>query len=294
MQAPICVGIDPVWERLPGSLRRTAVDATGKPRSAAEAVEEIRAFTSGVLRAIAKHVPCVKIQSACFERYGWRGVRLYEEAVAEAASMGLLVVGDAKRGDIGISAEHYAAGCLSDSTFIDAPGRGPDALTINAYFGDDGVTPFRDAAVRQGKGLFALVRTSNPGGDAIQSLMLTDGRNVAEAMAAVVARLGEAPGCVGASGYSLLGAVVGATKPRDAARLRELMPQQIFLVPGFGAQGGSADDVKPCFKSDGSGALITASRSVLFAYEKPRTDDWTGAIEKAAVEMKAAVGKILS
>ncbi|MCX5661216.1 MAG: orotidine-5'-phosphate decarboxylase [Planctomycetota bacterium] len=294
MQAPICVGIDPVWDRLPASVRRAAVGSSGVPTSAAEAVDDIRRFVSGVLKAVVKHVPCVKFQSACFERYGWPGVRVYEETVAEAVAMGLIVVGDAKRGDIGISADHYAAGCLSDLPFAEMAGRaGPDALTINAYFGDDGVSPFRDAAQKAGKGLFALVRTSNPGGDALQSLSLADGRNVAEAMAGIVARLGEVPGCVGTSGYSLLGAVVGATKPRDAARLRELMPRQLFLVPGFGAQGGSADDVRPCFKPDGTGALITASRSVLFAYEKPKTEDWTGAIERAAVEMKAAVGRIL-
>jgi orotidine-5'-phosphate decarboxylase len=292
MNAPICVGIDPVWERLPAAIRGADKNA---PLNAARAVADISRFVSGVLNAVAPHVPCVKFQSACFERYLWPGVEAYHRLSEEASRLGLIVVGDAKRGDIGISADHYAAGCQSDTIFEDL-GRpaGPDALTINAYFGLDGVSPFRDVAQKEGKGLFALVRTSNPGGDAIQSLALADGRNVAEAVAQVVAELGAAPGCVGKSGYSLLGAVVGATKPRDAARLRELMPQQIFLVPGFGAQGGSADDVKPCFKADSSGALITASRSVLFAYEKPKTDDWTGAIEKAAVEMKAAVGRILA
>lgn len=290
--APICVGIDPVLNRLPASLLREHGVRTGEPVNAASAVAAFRAFVSGVFSAVAPHVPCVKVQSACYERYLWPGVEAYHHAVREARGLGLVVVGDAKRGDIGVSAEHYAAGCLADASFTDlhAP-PGPDALTINPYFGDDGVKPFVNAAAPAGKGLFALVRTSNPGGDAIQGLALSDGRSVAEAVGAHVAQLGAAT--VGRRGYSLLGAVVGATKPRDAARLREVMPQQIFLVPGFGAQGGSADDVRPCFRADGTGALITASRSVLFAYEKPATDDWRGAIELAAIDMKRQVSQIL-
>ena len=293
MNAPICVGIDPVWERLPATIRGNE-SRPGGPESAGKAIEDISRFVSGVLRAVAPHVPCVKFQSACFERYLWLGVEAYSGWSPEAVSLGLLVIGDAKRGDIGIGAEHYVAGCLSDSSFSDLGATvGPDALTINAYLGEDSIEPFLIAGRQQGKGLFALVRTSNPGGDALQGLVLNDGRTVGEAVAGMIARLGDSPGCVGQSGYSLLGAVVGATKPRDAVRLRELMPRQIFLVPGFGAQGGSAEDVRPCFKKDGTGAIISASRSVLFAYEKPKTDDWTGAVERATVEMKEAVGRIL-
>jgi len=275
-----------VWERLPASLRG-AVSGPPHPTQAAGAFLE---FSLGVLEAVRPFTRCVKPQSACFERFGWEGAKAYHDVVAAAQRMGFIVIGDAKRGDIGISAEHYAVGCLGDSPH--APG--PDALTINPYFGDDGVTPFVDLARKQGKGLFALVRTSNPGGDAIQGLALADGRTVGEAVGGVVARLGAAEGCVGKDGFSLLGAVVGATKPRDAVELRKIMKQQIFLVPGFGAQGGSAEDVKPCFHADGRGAVITASRSVLFAYDKKPADvDWRTYIAHAARDMRDQVGAIV-
>jgi len=286
--SPVCVGIDPVWERLPDEVRKGR-DA----RRVCDVVAGFDSFVRRVLEAVAPHVPCVKFQSACFERYLWPGVEAYHRLVEHARGLGLIVVGDAKRGDIGVSAEHYAAGCLADPAFSDVSStHGPDALTINPYFGKDGIEPFVTLSKAQNKGLFALVRTSNPGGDAVQSLQLADGRSVAEAVAQVVASLGVSS--VGKSGYSLLGAVVGATKPRDVQRLREMMPQQIFLVPGFGAQGGSADDVKACFKADGTGALITASRSVLFAYDKDTSRPWPSAISAAAVKMKQEVAAIIN
>ena len=285
--APVCVGMDPVFERLPCSLRQ-GLD----PRSPLQAVGAIRAFVEGVLEAVRAHVPCVKFQSACFERYGHEGVRAYHELVSAAAESGLLVIGDAKRGDIGISAAHYAAGCLDDLP-LDGGGmlRGPDALTVNPYLGDDALEPFLEVAARSGRGLFVLVRTSNPGGDRLQNLELARGGTVAQAVARMVAEIGASS--VGRHGYSLVGAVVGATKPQDAAALRAAMPRQVFLVPGFGAQGGTADDVRACFKPDGTGAIITASRSVLFAYEKTGESDWQGAIERAAIEMKQQVRQAL-
>lgn len=283
---PICVGLDPVLEKLPAELRADV-------RSNEAAADALTRFSLGVLHAVSDLVPCVKVQSACFERHHHPGVKAYEQVVAEARAMGYVVIGDAKRGDIGISAAHYAAGCLSDRTLTgEAPG--PDALTVNAYFGTDGLTPFIDLAAAEHKGLFALVRTSNPGGDAIQAQRLADGRTVAQCVAQLVAELGNGPACVGESGYSLLGAVVGATKPQDAGELRRLMPRQIFLVPGFGAQGASADDVRACFNSDGQGAIITASRSVIYAYEKDKQGDWRGAVRRAAEQMKADVRAILA
>lgn len=282
------MGIDPVFERLPSRLIQ-GIDAT--PAQALARVEAIERYVRGVLRSVAPHVPVVKFQSACFERYLWPGLECLRRLMAEARAMGLLVINDAKRGDIGISSDHYAHGCLSDTAFGDLPASGADALTVSPYLGADGIEPFVKLARAEGKGLFALVRTSNPGGDALQSLKLSDGRTVAEAVAQLMAQAGA--GDVGLCGYSLLGAVVGATKASDAVRLREMMPRQVFLVPGFGAQGGGADDVRACFKKDRSGAIITASRSVLFAYEKPATDDWTGAIEAAAVKMKQEIAAIL-
>jgi orotidine-5'-phosphate decarboxylase len=281
--APVCVGIDPVLEKLPAPLRVPGADVH-------QAADAIRQFVEGVIDAVADLVPCVKFQSACFERYLWPGVEVYHRMIELARQRGLVVIGDAKRGDIGISAEHYAAGNLGDHV-LPGSGLGPDALTLNSYLGGDSVQPFIDLSVKQGKGLFALVRTSNPGGDAIQGLALRDGGTVADAVAKLVAQWGDAS--VGGSGYSLLGAVVGATKPQDALRLRKLMPRQIFLVPGFGAQGGTADDVRACFNPDKRGAIITASRSVLFAFDK-KPGDWKRAIADAAVDLKQQVRAILA
>ncbi len=308
--SPICVGLDPVYEKLPAELLERD-----------DLTDMADGDCSEVIRAGAAHVPCVKLQSACFERYRTVGCEIFHSLIEQAREVGLIVISDVKRNDIGISAEHYAAGCLSDPKQKwlgeEEPAVGPDAVTINSYLGADGVEPFTKVAAAEGKGVFALVRTSNPSGDAIQSLLLQNGDTVAQAMARLIAKLGgsdvgwasptiggagstvvgsahpTASGLIGKTGYSLLGAVVGATKVADAARLRELMPRQIFLVPGFGAQGGKADDVKACFNSDGQGAIITASRSVIFAYEKDKDGPWQKAVEKAAIEMKREVKAVM-
>ena len=163
--------------------------------------------------------------------------------------------------------------------------------TVNGYMGHDCIQPFIDVAMPQKKGLFALVRTSNPGGDRLQTLKLADGRQMVDEMAAFVAEIGEQS--VGDCGYSLLGAVVGATKVEDIARLRKLMPQQIFLVPGYGAQGGGAQDVKASFKADGTGAIITASRSVIYAHVSKPDMDWKVAVAEGAAELNREIRAIL-
>jgi orotidine-5'-phosphate decarboxylase len=268
LAAPVCVGLDPVLERLPASLRPQQADIQG-------AVDAIATFTRGVLDAVHAHVPCVKFQSACFERYGWQGVRALQELIIHAGQCGLEVILDAKRGDIGISAEHYAAAAFEGPSSA-------DWLTINAYLGADGIEPF----LRGSCGAFALVRTSNPGGDALQSRNLADGATIADAVAAIVAEIGSKH--VGERGYSALGAVVGATKPVDAERLRQAMPQQIFLVPGYGAQGGGVADILPCFR-DGEGAIITASRSVIYGFDKNESN-WQRAVSDAAARLADEIG----
>ncbi len=276
--SPVCVGIDPVIDRLPEALR----PADRTPAAAVGAIEE---FTTGVLEAVAGHVPCVKFQSACFERYRHLGVEALYRLMADAKRRGLVVILDAKRGDIGLSAGHYAAAAFDPWPETAGDDR-PDWLTINSYFGADGIVPF----LRRGHGVFALVRTSNPGGDAIQGRSLADGRPVAAAVAEVIASVGEAE--IGERGYSALGAVVGATRPEVARELRRLMPRQIFLVPGFGAQGGRTQDAMACFDRDGSGAIVTASRSVIYAFDQG--SDWTGSVSAAAAtfadEIARAVG----
>jgi orotidine-5'-phosphate decarboxylase len=273
--AATCVGLDPVVERLPAAL--TPADAADQ----SACVSAIEAFSVGVIDAVHETCAAVKIQAACFERYGAGGYAAMTRVLAHARASGVAVVYDSKRGDIGISAEHYARG---------ARACGAHWTTINAYLGADGMLPF----VAEGQGAFALVRTSNPSGDALQTLRLADGRTIAEAVADLVSELGAAT--VGASGFSSLGAVVGATKRAEIAALRARMPRTIFLVPGYGAQGGTADDVRAAFTHGNQGALITASRSVIYPVMSPATagGDWRAAIRAAAAqfagEIRASTG----
>jgi orotidine-5'-phosphate decarboxylase len=283
-RSPVCVGLDPVLEKTPQAMQHMLrqFEDTGFD----DAVFPARClyeFCKEVLGAVAPHVPCVKVQSACFERFGEAGVSIIHRVASRARRLGLQVILDAKRGDIGVTAEHYAASAF-------APAGDPmknsaaDWLTINSYLGEDGITPF----LQPDHGAFALVRTSNPSGDAIQNLVLKDGRTVAHAVAELVSTIGS--NHVGTRGYSSLGAVVGATKREDAVSLRRIMPQQVFLVPGYGAQGGGIDDVLPCFNTDGTGAIVTASRSVIYAF-KPDDPKWTEAVGEAAARFADDVSR---
>ncbi|MBT8486990.1 MAG: orotidine-5'-phosphate decarboxylase [Phycisphaerales bacterium] len=263
--APVCVGLDPVAAKLPAAVR-----------SGGDELVSIRAFTLGLLDAVAKHVPCVKIQSACFERYHAPGVALIGELVAAARERGLIVILDAKRGDIGISAEHYAAAVFDDESAA-------DWVTLSPYLGEESLVPF----LRAGGGAFSLVRTSNPDGDRIQSQRLEDGRTVAECVADLVAGVGRA--WVGTCGYSQLGAVVGATKVEDLEALRERMPQQILLLPGVGAQGACPDDLRSAFHPGGRGAIVTSSRAIIFASSGA---DWATRAAEAAARLADEIGTI--
>ena len=250
---PLCVGIDPVQERLPKELQEQ------------NPLDAVATFCKGVIDSVKVHAAAVKFQSACFERYGAKGVALLGDLRQTASDAGLIVILDAKRGDIGISAKHYAAAATAD---------GPcDFITVNPYLGMDGVIPFLDA----GLGVFCLIRTSNPSGDSIQKQSLQDGRTVAQSIADLLNKAGKP--YIGAMGWSSLGAVVGATNPEEAIVLRKHMPHQMFLLPGIGAQGGRVEDVAPCF-ADGHGALVSASRSVIYAATEE--SNWQKAIEQAA------------
>lgn len=261
-----CVGLDPVLEKLPAEVRARHT----------EPLAAIREFCTGVLEAVRPHIGVVKPQSACFERYGGRGVMLLEEICRDARARGFVVVLDAKRGDIGISAEHYAAACVH---------AGVHAVTLSGYLGPSTIEPF----LKAGLGAFVLVRTSNPDSDAVQGNRLADGRTVAEMMADHVAALGEKH--VGACGMSALGAVVGATKSADARALRERMPRQVFLVPGYGAQGGTAEDIRAMRTKDGGGALVTASRSVIYPQASGNVA-WTASVGNAATQLRAELSAI--
>ena len=265
--SPVCVGLDPVLESLPGPVR------------AAEPAAAIEAFTRAVLDAVAGVVPAIKPQAACFERHGSAGWAALERLCAHAKQLGLIVVLDAKRGDIGLSARHYAASAAS---------LGADAITVNAYLGPETVEPYLDA----GLGVFVLVRTSNPGSDTVQSRRLDDGSTIAEMMADRVRELGHAH--TGQHGLSSVGAVVGATKPADARALRQRMPDQVFLVPGYGAQGGTAEDVRPMLRDaqppETAGVLVTASRSVISAgADEP---DWRCRVRAAAEALRNDIASL--
>jgi orotidine-5'-phosphate decarboxylase len=295
-KAPICVGIDPIVEMFPEPVFRLG-GAARDPNDATAAIDAIYTFTTKVLQVIAPHVPCVKFQSAYFERYLWEGVEAYYSLIHEAKELGLLVIGDVKRGDIGSTAEAYAAGHL-----LDPPADGPedvvapDAITVNPMLGMDTLKPFVDVARASGRGLFVLVRTSNPGSTETQDVKLADGRTWSEMLADLLRPVAAQSGLVGASGFSSLGAVVGATQPQTMTSLRERLPQSIFLLPGYGAQGATADMTRAAFR-DGKGALVSASRSILYAHREkkyaPIGGDWERCVEQATIDMKEDLARIL-
>ena len=281
--SPVCVGLDPTYDRLPAELKTP--DATPADR-----VEAIEAFCGTVIELVAPFVPAVKPQIACFERYGPAGVRAYCHAVAAAQDAALTVIGDAKRGDIGATAQAYADAHLRAPPTDDATSmRAVDALTVNGYFGSDALQPFVDAARQENRGLFVLVRTSNPGGAEVQDFADADGKKFFIHMAEQVARIGGSEDLIGRSGYSCVGAVVAATYPDEARLLRSVMPRQIFLVPGYGAQGATASDCAAAFDADGRGGIVNASRSVIYAFQADTDRPWQSAVERAAKAFAAGV-----
>lgn len=282
LRAPVCVGIDLVLERLPASL---ATDArrSGDP---AEAVEAFARFGQAVLEIVAPLVPVVKFQSAYFERYHADGVREYFNLIDDANDLGLLTIGDVKRGDIGSTSEAYALGHLArldaDDDEADTADT-PDAITINPMLGLDTIEPFLDVARMERKGLFVLVRTSNPGSAALQDVLLADGRTWSEALADGLRPVTERAEFVGSEGFSSIGAVVGATQPHTMGSLRRRLPRSIFLLPGYGTQGASAEMTRGAFVGPGLGAIVSASRSVL--YPESDRNDWKANIRDAVRAM---------
>lgn len=253
----LVVGVDPTVERLPSTLLQEAEVAGGTRLDIIE--RALTRFGVDLVRATAPYAVAIKPQLAFFEIYGSQGMRALERIIQEARAEGLLVIADGKRNDIGSTAEGYATAYLG--------GEGPlavDALTVNAYLGSDGIEPFLSRCERNGCGIFVLVKTSNPSSGEFQDLEV-DGTPLYERVARAVHAWGGQPN---ARGYTHVGAVVGATYPAQLAALRESMPHALFLVPGYGAQGGTADDVVPAFDIEtGYGALINSSRQIMYAYE---------------------------
>jgi orotidine-5'-phosphate decarboxylase len=276
-RSQLLVGLDPRVDLLPVELRGGAA-LTGEP--AAEAVER---FCCAIVDAVAPYVVGVKAQIAFFEALGAPGVRAYEAVCDYARRAGLLVVADAKRGDIASTARAYATAFLEPRD-----GREPlaDALTVNPYLGRDSLEPFLAACRRDGGGLFCLVKTSNAGGADVQDLVLSDGHPLWHQVARLVTELGE--DIVGERGLSSVGAVVGATHPRAIGEARRLLPQAILLLPGVGAQGASGADVARAFTSGPASALVAASRSIIYA-ARHGEGDWRAAAAAEAARLRSEI-----
>lgn len=254
LKNPLCVGLDPHIERIPAEFG-VRLDELASDRSA----DGVEAFFNHVIDACAGKVPIVKPQIAFFEQLGWRGLRVLERLVARARERGLLVLLDAKRGDIGSTAQAYAQSYLAPSSSCRA-----DAITLNPYLGLDSLEPFVAASRAHGVGLFVLARTSNPGASDFQGLDVAGAplyERVAQALAPVAAQLR------GQSGWSNLGVVAGATYPAESERLRATLPSSLFLVPGYGAQGAPVSATLAGFVSRGAqleGGAVSSSRGILF------------------------------
>lgn len=294
---PICVGLDPRIAQIPQFLKDKAMAENPKDLWKASA-EAFLAFNKGIIDAVADLVPVVKPQWAFYEEYGAEGVRVFAETIEYAKSKGLLVIADVKRNDIGSTAQASARAFLGASKLIDGSSKvlfDADCVTVTAYPGWDGVKPFVEQCSKNGKGIFVWVKSSNPSGGDLQDLVMKDEKTVYEIMGQYVDSWGA--DAIGDSGFSSVGAVVGATYPDQARKLRELMPNTFFLVPGFGAQGGSAEDVKPCFNNDGLGAIINSSRGIVFAYEKSdehSEKEYAEAARAAVLKMKEQLEEILT
>ena len=275
---PVCVGLDPRAKNLPAGL----LPAGDRPFSAI--ADAYSRFCNGVSDAVAPLVPVVKVQAAFFEELGPPGMAAMAQVIEHAQALGLLVIVDAKRNDIGSTAEAYARGYLGreESAWH------ADALTVSPYLGDDSLTPFVEVARERGAGIFVLVKTSNPGGALLQDLTC-DGRTLYGRVAEHVEGLAAAT--AGGCGYGAVGAVVGATYPAQLVELRRAMPHTWLLVPGYGSQGGAAADVAAAFDDRGLGAIINNSRGIIFAHERPEfatrygAASWQAAVEAATREM---------
>ena len=264
-RSPLCVGIDPRLDKTPPDVMAAAHGDAGAA---------LLRFGEEIIDLVAPYAACVKPNIAFFEEHGLRGLAAYAGILKAARRKGLLAIGDAKRGDLGATSEAYVAAHLKPGADFEA-----DAITVNPYLGGDSVAPWVAGAAAFGKGIYVLVRTSNPSAKDLQDLAC-DGGFLYERTAALVRSWGAAH--AGRSGLSPVGAVVGATWPDQAKRLRSLLPTTPFLVPGYGTQGASADDVAPAFLPGGRGAVVNASRSILYPMLPSADGTWRDGVVAAA------------
>lgn len=261
LQNPTCVGLDTLFDYLPDDMKAGVTTFEG-------VAERVFDFNKKLIDTLCDIIPSVKVQIAYYEMYGVAGMKAYEETLKYAAEKGLVVIADAKRNDIGSTAACYAKTFLGETAVNGNALKAfpSDYVTVNGYLGTDGIAPFVEECESKNKGIFVLVKTSNPSGAEVQNLVLEDGVPMYEKMGDLVEKWGEST--IGEYGYSAVGAVVGATHPIEAARLRQTMPHTFFLIPGYGAQGGNAEMLKSCFKANGLGGVVNNSRGILCAYKK--------------------------
>ncbi len=293
-KAPVCVGLDPMLSYVPEHIQAAAFEQYGETlEGAAEAIWQ---FNREIVDHTFDLIPSVKPQIAMYEQFGIEGLKVYKRTVDYCKEKGLIVIGDAKRGDIGSTSAAYAVGHIGSVQVGSKTYSGfdTDFLTVNPYLGTDGVKPFVDVCSSHDRGLFVLVKTSNPSSGEFQDRLI-DGRPLYEWVAEKVVEWGDASMD---GDYSNVGAVVGATYPEMSRILRNLMPRTYFLVPGYGAQGGTAEDLKHCFNKDGLGAIVNSSRGIIAAYKQEKykqfgPEHFAEASRQAVIDMVADINSVL-
>ena len=288
---PTVAGLDPKPEYVPPHIRRECYGKYGETLEGA--AEAIYRFNCGLMDALKDIVPAVKPQSAYYERLGWRGMEVLERTIRYAKEQGLYVIADIKRGDIGSTAEAYSDGWLGRTkvgeqllSVFDA-----DCVTLNGYMGADSVNPFLKTCREMDKCAFILAKTSNPGSGELQNVAAGEGDTVYGLMADLIEKWGA--GTEGKYGYTMAGAVAGATYPEELQKLRARMPHTFLLVPGYGAQGGTAEDVQYAFQKDGRGAIVNSSRGIICAWQKTGREgmDYQEAARSAAIAMRDDIAR---
>ena len=285
MQNPTCVGLDTLFDYLPDDMKAGA-------KTFEDVAERVLEFNKKIIDSVYDIVPSVKVQIAYYEMYGAAGMKAYYETLKYAAEKGLVVIADAKRNDIGSTAGCYAKAFLGETQVNEESIQAfpSDYVTVNGYLGSDGIVPFVEQCEKNDKGIFVLVKTSNPSGAEIQNMVLDNGVPMYEYVGGLVEKWGEST--IGKYGYSAVGAVVGATHPTEAARLREILPHTFFLIPGYGAQGGNAEMLKSCFGANGLGGVVNNSRGILCAYKK-NGGTYYDAAREACIAMQKDLSSVI-
>ena len=294
MKNPTVAGLDARIEYVPEYIRQAAYEQYGVCLEGA--CGAIYQFNVGLMDALCDIVPAVKPQAAYYENLGWQGMEMLERTIRYAKSKGLFVIADIKRGDIGSTATAYAEGWLSGASIEGQQFKSFDAdcVTLNGYMGSDSIKPFLEAAKAEDKCAFVLVKTSNPGSGELQDVKTADGRTVYQVMGALNESI--AAGTEGKYGFTMAGAVTGATYPEQIRQLRADLPHTFFLVPGYGAQGGTAADVKYAFDQQGHGAIVNSSRGIMCAWKKTGGDghDFAQAARSAAIAMRDDIAQFVT